>query len=286
MSTENGIPVEDDEDLPSEEEAVAELEKQGFTNGQKGVDEEDEGEEEDDVRPAYMREEEPTGTVDRIKWLLLRGTPDEDIVASGENEGTVRIARNHLVHEGLLGKKPKKQKPPSTKLSAAKEAQPMQVFAKGSPPEAIINSISLPDAINGQAVVFEQGLKFGMSVLVLATRIMQELSAVGLQQSKPLIDIAKEMRAGETAAYKEGATEAAMKAASAMASTVLPAVASIEGAVERLEKSTKEGPDPMKAMIVRTMEPLINGMMKQLMPGMVSTDQAPQGWTKKKAEED
>lgn len=277
----------DEDDFPTEEEAKLEeiRRKLGIQGEAEEEPEVKEEEEEPDMRPPYAREDEPTAIIDRIKWWLLRGKSDETLVEEGFNPGTVRISRLQLESEGLLAKKVKEKKT-STKLTRSGEPKPVQVFAKGSPPEAIINSISLPVEVDGSAHIFEQGLKFGMSVLVLATRVMQELSAVGLQQSKPLIDMAKEMRAGESAAYKEASTDAAMKAAQAMSSIVLPAVSSIEETVSKLEKAGPPGADPVKSMMVRTFEPMIQNMMNQLMPGLFPAGgSSPSGWTKRKMEE-
>ena len=131
--------------------------------------------------------------------------------------------------------------------------------------------------VDGQSQGFEQGMKFGMTQLVLAVRIMQELSAIGLQQVKPLIDMTRSVREGEAAAFKGGADEGAMKAAQAMGATILPMISEIQASVTSAARSSEA--DPMKSMLVRTMEPLMKNMMSGIMPGM--KDEPPSGWTRK-----
>ena len=263
----------DDDDLgmPGEEgdEAIPESEKEPEPVADE-VDEVEEDEPPGDVDESvapYMREEEPTKKGDNIKWHLLRGASKEELVAAGAAPRSVDIARSELVKANLMARKDKPTPPPRTGMTAAGEPKPIQVFSKGSPPEAIINALVMPEEAGQQGPAFEQGLKFGMSVLVLGVRVMQEMSQVGLQQSKPIIDMAKEMRAGEAAAYKEASTDAAMKTAQAMGATIMPMLAGVEAAVDKLERPP-EGSDPMKSMMVRTMEPMMKRMMNQIMPGM------------------
>lgn len=232
----------------------------------------------EEPKPAYLGDEEPSGKVDNAKYWLLKGKTPEELVTAGANAGTVRIAENALVKAGLLEKRPRKQKP-TTKLTAVPEtSKTTQVFAKGSPPEAIIETISIPIQ-DGQVPAFEMGMKFGMSTIVLGVRVAQELSGIGIQQAKPLLDMAKSMREGEAMASKTAADEAAYKAAAAIQSTFGPMMAGIEASIKGNIGSEA---DPMKAMMVRTMEPLMKGMMGKLVPGM--SDQAPTGWTKRAEE--
>lgn len=257
LSNDDGPGIDDDLGMPGEE-------------GDEVIPEEEREEEEpvsvvDDL-PAYMREEEPTKKGDRIKWLLLRGASKEEIVAAGAAPRSVDIAYGELVKTGLLEKKRKVPVETSTKVVVGQEPKNIQVFAKGSPPEALINALAIPVESGMEGPAFEKGLKFGMSVLVLGVRVMQEMSQVGLQQSKPIIDMAKEMRTGEAAAYKEASTDAAMKAAQAMGTTIMPAVQAMQDAAEKMQKPAESG-DPMKAMMMRTMEPLMKRMMNQIAPG-------------------
>jgi len=242
------------------------------------VEQEETIEENDDNRPAFLKEEEPSGKLDRAKYWLLKGKTKEELVAAGHNEGTVRIASNSLVKEGHMKKpqRPTRDKP-GTAVSAQAPARGLQIFAKGSPPEAIIEGISIP-MVDGQAQGFEQGMKFGMSTIVLAVRLMQELSAVSLQQVKPLIDMVRSVREGEAAAFKGGADEGAMKAAQAMGGTIMPMMSDMQAAIAGVGKGSEA--NPVQAMMVRTMEPLIKNMMSKMMPGM-EQDRTPGDWTRR-----
>ncbi len=262
------------------------------TESENEEDEEDEVgeglEDEDELPepPVFLREEEPTdGEENKSRYWLLKDPSKTNIEvgrAHNLNENTVRIARNHLEGEGYLRKdqrppRPQKDKSTGKALTTQPADKGIQVFAKGSPPEAIIQSISIP-MVDGQSQGFEQGMKFGMTQLVLAVRIMQELSSIGLQQVKPLIDMTRSVREGETAAFKSGADEGAMKAARAIGDTMGPMMAEMQADIKDVTKGSSDA-DPMKGMMVRTMEPLLKRVMNKMMPGMEKT--LPGGWSKK-----
>jgi len=239
-----------------------------------GAEEEVVAEQSQEDLPAFMREEEPSGKLDKAKYWLMKGKTKEQLAEEGHNEGTVRIALNHLVRDGFIKKPPRKIKG-EVSTAVTTPAKGMQVFAKGSPPEAIIESISIP-LVDGQAVGFEKGMKFGMSTLVLAVRVMQELSSVAQGQVKPLIDLVRSVREGESAAFKTGADEGAMKAAQAMGNTIMPMMSEMQANIADATKSSEA--DPMKSMMVRTMEPMLSRLINKMMPGMEK--QMPQGWKK------
>ena len=236
----------------------------------------------------FLKDEMPTKTMDQIKWyIMVQGLSTTEIEALGYIPGTIRIARDWLAKKGYIKKKPK-----DTKLTkndngtslTPRVAKSTQVFAKGSPPEAIIEAIHLP-MIDGLASGFESGMKFGMSTITLAIRMVQELSAIGLTQVRPLIDMTRTVREGEGAAFKLGAEEAAFKAAQAMGSTIIPEVAEIKAAVNAINQSSNAGGDPMKAMMVRTFEPLMGNLFKRMMPGMfggAAGGETATGWTTEK----
>jgi len=234
--------------------------------------------------PVFMREEEPTGKEDKAKYWILREpdwTDDEIAERKNLNVRTVNIARSHLADDGYIRRvrKPsvvKKTGSPGTAVATQGPGKGLQVFAKGAAPEAIIESITIP-MVDGQSQGFEQGMKFGMTQLVLAVRVMQELSAIGLQQVKPLIDMTRSVREGEQAAFKGGAEEGAMKAARAMGETILPMMSEMQANIAGAAKGNEN--DPMKSMMVRTMEPLMKRVMGKLMPGMQA--EPPSGWSKR-----
>lgn len=245
---------------------------------------------EPDTTEVFLRDEEPTGEEDRSKYWLLRGLSDEEVAEKGLNPNTVRIARSHLMRDGYMKKERKPSKPKNDKPSAAvakqTQGKQLQTFAKGSPPESLINALEVPDPTgNGALLQFESGMKFGLTMLVTAVRLVSEMSIIGSQQVKPLLDMTKTMREGEALSYKAGAEEAAFKAAQAMGQTILPEVGAIHEDVARIEKSVAAGAaggDPVKGMMVRTMEPLLQNMMGKMIPGMAgSAKSEPAGWKRR-----
>lgn len=215
----------------------------------------------------YMGDVLPAGKEDQVKWYLLHGKSEEELVAEGHNKGTVRIAAQHLEKEGLR-KRPKKPPPEDIGSEVARLGDKgTQVYARGSPPEAIIEGMRIP-VIGADG--FEKGMKFGASLVVLGVRVAQELSAIGIQQARPVMEMAKSMREGEAMAAKGAAVEAAGMAAAEVGAQMAPYLANIGKGSEA---------DPVKAMMVRTMEPLMNFMMKKFMPGTESP--TPTGWSRK-----
>lgn len=216
--------------------------------------------------PVYLLDNPPEGGVSNIvKWRLMHGEAEETIVASGQNPNTVRICAQELEKDGHR-KRPKKIKD-SELLPARGSPTDIRTFAAGSPPEALINSITFPIDTN-EGRIFERGLKAGATLLVLGVRVAQELSSIGIKQAEPIMAMSKSMREGEALAAKNAAFEAADQAAGKVANYFGP----------MLDKLTTPagGSDPMKAMMVRTMEPIFQNMMAKLMPGG-GAPQAP-GW--------
>jgi hypothetical protein len=231
--------------------------------------------------PAYMLPEPPPPAekMKFIKWGLLHDLSKEELVARGYNDRSVDICGQELEKKGLYKRPPrptsKKDKEQSLALTSGKQEKNLQVFAKGSPPEALIDSVSIP--LDGaEAPIFEKGMKFGMTVLTLGVRVAQELTNMGVQQARPIIEMARDMRMGEAAAAKSAAGEAASLAAAEVQQNMAPYLMKIA----EMGKAGGEA-DPIKAMMVRTMEPMIQRMVAQFMPGMAG-QQTPTGWTRKK----
>jgi len=254
-----------EEELPEEEvpgAGAAESGAEAEPGAAEGVEEpEDNGE---DGTPPYLREAEPTGVVNSIKWKLLHGRTEQQLISSGGNKTTVRMCAFDLEKAGL------RQRDVKTKSVATvrQTTTEIKTYATGSPPEALINSISLAFG-NEEGEIFERGLKAGATLIVLGVRVAQELSNVGIQQAKPIMDMARSMREGEGLAAKDAASEAAERVGGHIANIFGPAF-------DRLARPV-EGSDPMKAMMVRTMEPMMNRMMNIFAPG--STQAQPSGWT-------
>jgi len=207
-----------------------------------------------------------------VEKRLMAGSTRDELIAEGYNKNTVRTVASEV--KAKLGTHKQIGKPAVTHASG------MPVMAKGVAPEILIEAIEVPDVSNGGGFIFEQGIKFGMSLVTLGIRMAQELSGIGVMQAKPLLDMAKSMREGETMAAKNAAGEAAMEAAGMVSSQMMPILNS-------LSHATPAGQDPMKAMLVRTMEPIVQKMMGGVLGGLLPggqgvpqiTQGAPDGWT-------
>jgi hypothetical protein len=262
----------DKEDLPEEQEQIP-----GTGPAEEGLP----------APPVFMLDSPPTTgkKMDLIKWGLMHNRTEEELVGAGFNAKTVRMAAYDLEKEGYRKRPPKtrastkavqKETAGGTKSVASYGSRAMANTAKGLPPEFLIDNIELPFTGNG-ADSFEKGMKFGASMLVLGVRVAQELSNMGLQQARPIMDMANEMRKGEAAVAQNAALEAGMVAAEQVKNDMLPLIAGLN--------KTPASSDPMKGMLARMFEPMLQKMMGMFMPGMTGqADNVPQGWTRSKRE--
>ncbi len=246
---------------------------------------------EEPVGPVYLQEEEPTGESNWIKWALMHGTREEEILDMGKNPNTVRICAQELERDGYR-KRPQKLK--SSKAVQTRDAgadrvdrqnsRAVKTFAHGSPPEMIIDSLRMPLA-GREAEIYENGVKSGMSLLVLAVRVMQELATTGVQQAGSIIQMSKSMREGEAMAAKDAAGEAANNAAMKVGAMIGPVIESMTERVGDIEKKVAKpvSSNPMQDMFVRMMEPTFKQMMGMFMPGLAGppqqNDSGIPGWT-------
>lgn len=215
----------------------------------------------------------------QIENALTSGVSQDELIGAGFNKRSVQTVASELRGKGKV--------PKTIGRAAANTKGSMPAFAKGTPPEIIIDSMSVPDVANGQGVPFELGMKFGMSVLVLATRIMQEVSIAGAAQTKPLLDIARSMREGEAIAAKNAAGEAAMEAAGMVSEQFKPYFNMISSLTKREQPAiTATAKNPMEAMMFNTMQPIIQSILGKAVGQLtgVPVNNVPQlteGWTRK-----
>jgi len=237
--------------------------------------------------PVFLRDAPPTrGKMNMIKWGLMHDTSEKDLEDQGFNPKSIRMAAFELEKDNYR-KRPAKSRTKEvstnaggggTTTVATRSRGSFPVPIKGAPPEFLIDQISLPMDGAG-AKSFEQGMKFGASMLVLGVRVAQELGNMGLQQAQPIINMANAMRQGEAEAAKGAAAEAAAMAAEQVGGNLLPIISS-------LQKEKTAAGDPVKQMMVRTMEPIMQKMMGMVMPGMGGeVGGLPSGWTRKTRDE-
>lgn len=228
-----------------------------------------------------------------IEEKLLMGVSREELVAAGYNKNSVRTIYSQLKTAGRLpngrrGGRGGGDEDGGTRAVATRGSRGvaateggLPVFAKGSPIEALIDHYAkLPNLEDGRGDIFENGMKFGLSVAVLGIRMAQELSGIGVQQAKPLLDMAKSMREGEAMAAKNSASEAATEAAGMVYQQIAPVLSMLS---KQSHETNVPAGDPMKAMMVRTMEPIMQGLMSKVLPGLAlppgGQKQITEGWT-------
>lgn len=156
---------------------------------------------------------------------------------------------------------------------------------KPLPVEAIIKELKLPKIADGDAIVFDAGVSYGMRAMVAGIRMAQELSQMGIAQASPVIRMAKELR--------EGAGESAQEAGQRAAEDALA------GAIQYMSQQKADiatVPNPMMGIMARAMEPALTQAMgrmfgafggqpvqqgQQLQQGTA----LPPGWSEKPSEE-
>lgn len=243
--------------------------------------------------------------VEKVRRAFSMGLTREQLKYLGFNGNTVNQVAAKMQRESghPVGKPEKKEKAPPTAITKKAETNLIKTRPGGKPsqPEDLINSVHIPFVMKGEALTalehFEQGMKFGMSVTVMGVRLAQELSAVGISQAKPLLEMAKSMREGEAIAAKNASMEAALATGKLVMDEVNPTMRELAGAVEDLEskvKSDGKGGDfnPMQHMMMQTMQPLMqkimssfSGLLGGSLPGptpllnAAPESAAPDGWT-------
>jgi len=209
-------------------------------------------------------DEKQTSIRKQIESALLAGTSQAELLAKGYNKKSIQTIASEL--KSKLGTRRPIGKAPIRNKAG------LPIFAGGSPPEAIIDNVEVPDVAGGQGIPFEQGIKFGMSLVILGVRVAQELSGIGITQAKPILDMAKSMREGEALAAKNAAGEAANDAAGQVVETLGPVLANLQ----RNTGGVGEGGDPVKAMMVRQMEPMMGKLMQGVFAMIMPSLGAPQ----------
>ena len=252
------------EDSFNKDESIDELQQPGESEGKEPEGKEPEGKEPEG-------KEKAASLTKQIEELLLAGVPEDEIIAQGYNSNSVRIVAYDLDKAG-------KRKRPSK--AVAKSGGSQMTSVKSMPPEVLVDNLSVPTTVNPE---FEKGMKFGMGCMILGVRLAQEMSAIGVQQAKPLVEMAKDMRSGEQSAAKNATVEAAGIAAQHVGQSIIPILQGMDQRLKELETPEVGGEkasNPLAGMMVNMVQNLFKGMMSQMMPGM--QDNSPGiGWSKR-----
>jgi len=265
------------------------------------------------IVPDYMMDEQPENELDAIKWSLVNGFTEENLISDSKNPDLVERAAKELEIDGYRQRPPKAARIESflnqnngtandtgkghngnersvtvkEKTVTMKERrqgqQSMKVFQKGAPAEAILDNVQFPLNMDPN---FAAGMKFGASMIIMGVRIGQDLATTGVQMAKPIVELAKDMRAGEMAAAESAASDAADSAATQASQAVLEQVSPYMIKLKELLDEQKDRGSPaeidheFKSMMMDMMKPLMNRITSKItgVPADSGKD-VPDGWT-------
>jgi hypothetical protein len=204
--------------------------------------------------------EKGEGVNEYCRRRYLEAETDEDVeriehelVEEGVNEGTARSVKSELKAKGRI---PKKRSMLSLQRAFPDKLGKNELIT----PEAVLDALKLQDGD------YKLGFKDGVLMLLLATRLTQELAATQAAQMRPMIDMLTAMRQEEKEAAERArgssmdiAREAAVEAASGVAEAISPAFEGLRTSIQSLS------PNPMASMLTRAMEPFFQQAMASLM---------------------
>jgi hypothetical protein len=277
------------------------------------------------ITPDYLRDEKPDtdSELDYVKWCLMHTFNESNMISDGHPQKVIDKAAFELERDGYRQRPSKKQiletfltqtsddteEDPDDKGKGKGREKKMTVkektvtisersagrgaiksFAKGAPAEVILDNIQLPPEMDPR---FASGMKFGASMVIMGVRIGQDLAAAGIQYAKPLIELAKDMRAGEVAAAEMASTDAAHDAAQEAAGVVMEQVSPYLIKLKELEEKEAERATPtasngeMRGMMMEMMKPLLKRITNKLthVPEGTDLEAVPDGWTVEKKKE-
>jgi hypothetical protein len=208
---------------------------------------------------------EEKGVKETIKERLLEATDADtlrsirlDLKAEGFSPGSIDACCSELRKKGFL------------------KYEKTTALTKALPVENLIAELRLPEIVNGQREVFDAGVNYAMKNIVIAVRICQELSAMGIAQSKPLLGMAQELRQSDS----QAATAAAQMASERVLAHVMPQLEELRVATKSVPKATTPPPKDMDEVFVRPLGKIMQAMTDQMIgrmfPGFNSGQN--QGW--------
>jgi len=140
-------------------------------------------------------------------------------------------------------------------LSHTRSKHAKRALIEKKPLDMLIEDTRLPELVNGAAPVFDAGVQYGMKCILVGVRVAQELSAMGVQQATPIIQMAKEMRESEGMAAKEIAAD--------LAQATLQANRELKEEIRNI--SVTQSPNPMMALMSQTMQPYFSQAIGNVM---------------------
>ena len=119
------------------------------------------------------------------------------------SEDELRQIQNDLVDEGFEKKTVQNATSEMRKNGQLRFSRTLSITSQGkaNPIQAFIDNVHAPkQSSSGYIEGFEDGIRHERENLVISLMALQQLSALGVQQSKPVIEMAKEMRQSENQA--------------------------------------------------------------------------------------
>ena len=199
--------------------------------------------------------EKEEGKTQYIRKRLLEATSEEEL-----NEICTELKAEPDIAAGSVDAEKSKLKKRGAFQFKPQTSKTLTV-SKPLPVEALIEELVLPPMVDGTRHIFDSGVDYGMKSILIGVRVAQELSKMGIDQAGPIIRMAQEMRQTEGQVAKETGMAMGETIASKMFDYIeqkLPQKADI---------ATVQ--DPMKGLMARTMETMMNQLTGMVFGGQV-----------------
>ena len=195
-----------------------------------------------------------TGKTQRIRNRLLEANNEEELNSIREelegqpdvNPNTVKAEISKLKKKGLL-----------------KFGQmALATIGKGSLDE-LVHGLEVPDVVNGRREAFNAGVEWATRSILTGIRLSQELSSLGIAQAGPLIKMAQQMN--------PDAGQIAKETGLAMGGEIAGKMFELMQQKETKKPDIAQVPDPMKGVLARMMETIVNQLTGQVFGGQAGS---------------
>ena len=196
-----------------------------------------------------------TGKTQHIRNRLLEADNEEELNSIREelegqpdvNPNTVKAEISKLKKKGLL-----------------KFGQmALATIGKGSLDE-LVHGLEVPDVVNGRREAFNAGVEWATRSILTGIRLSQELSSLGIAQAGPLIKMAQQMN--------PDAGQIAKETGLAMGGEIAGKMFELMQQKETKKPDIAQVPDPMKGVLARMMETIVNQLTGQAFGSQVGSN--------------
>jgi len=196
-----------------------------------------------------MREQDESETA-YIKRRLADSTDEETLDAM-----EAQLREEGIAPEKIRPRKSERRKElqKQVKTTTAVAARPIGQLT----PEAIVDSLEYPVSADGEVnPAFVAGMKYEAKNIIRGIRIAQELNRMGLEQAKPVIEMAREMRQSEG--------QAAQMLASQFSQAAMQSDQQILSAIREMAAPQPAGTNPMATAFANAAAPLWGQALQRL----------------------